>query len=417
LIPLATIYIWFGVHGNIKKETKKMNYQNVELDEVFREFVNSKKQHTKWSYSTYLKQWILFSGMNGAETLAFKQNDTEAKTEAKVMEFRQWLVKGGAAETSAQTAVGCVRGFFARKRLPLHFISSEKKTLSQVSRKTEDYLFTKEDLAKMSAQASPIENYVLLVGKSVGLRVGDFLNLTFGKFRAAHLDGDAPIFLGETVTTKEHVKAYPFLDSDAIPMVKAILERNPTAKNEDKILDYNEHSLTQMIQRLFKKANLESGSKIVRFHNLRKYLCDRLSAVASESQWKQIVGKKIAESAYMSQDQLCGIFSRAMPSIVVLNGGNRNHVKIEQLEDKISALEQIVEFALPKDRLVDAIVSIIQKRQIKGEIDTKLQEIGYIGKSTRILETSLMSKPYSELIQIFGEVKQQREKVTLEPIE
>jgi integrase len=401
-----------------------MNYQNVELDEVFREFVNTKKPHTKWSYSTYLKQWILFSGMNGAETLTFKQNDTEAKTEAKVMEFRQWLVKSGGAETSAQTAVGCVRGFFARKRLPLHFISSEKKTLSQVSRKTEDYLFTKEDLAKMSAQASPIENYVLLVGKSVGLRVGDFLNLTFGKFRAAHLDGEAPIFLGETVTAKEHVRAYPFLDSDAIPMVKAILERNPTAKNEDKMLDYDEHSLTQMIQRLFKKANLESGSKIVRFHNLRKYLCDRLSAVASESQWKQIVGKKIAESAYMSQDQLRDVFGRAMPSIVVLNGGNRNHVKIEQLEhegrentQKIAALNQILQFILPKEKLVEAIIDLIQQTETVHQVSTRLQELKIEGKSTTDLTSSLMAKSYSELIQIHGKLQQQHGKVTLEPIE
>jgi hypothetical protein len=43
--------------------------------------------------------------------------------------------------------------------------------------------------------------------------------------------------------------------------------------------------------------------KRVRFHCLRKFLIDRLSAYASESQWKQIVGKAIGEGAHVSQEQ------------------------------------------------------------------------------------------------------------------
>lgn len=85
---------------------------------------------------------------------------------------------------------------------------------------------------------------------------------------------------------------------------------------------------------MFNNAHLVSGGRVVRFHNLRKYLIDRLSAVCSESQWKQIVGKKISEGSYISTDQLREIYARAMPSIVI--NGAKNHVKIEALEDAIA---------------------------------------------------------------------------------
>ena len=75
------------------------------------------------------------------------------------------------------------------------------------------------------------ERYVLLVGKSVGLRASDFLGFTYGNLRSLKLDGEAPIALGEIATKKERIKAFPFLDSDAIPIVKAMLESNKDEKD------------------------------------------------------------------------------------------------------------------------------------------------------------------------------------------
>jgi len=211
----------------------------------------------------------------------------------------------------------------------------------------------------MEAQANPTEKYILLVGKSVGLRVGDFLNITYGKLRSLNLNAEAPIFIGETVTMKEHVKAYPFLDSDSIPIVKAILERNPQAKDTDRILDYTDASLTQSIQRLMAKAHIDTHGQIARFHNLRKYLIDRLSAVASESQWKQIVGKKIEEGAYISQDQLRDVYLRAMPSIII-NGNGKNLVKVEALESEVKELRT-------KNKMYEDIL----KELVKDKLEVK----------------------------------------------
>ena len=281
--------------------------------------------------------------MNGKDTLAFKLADKDAKTEKLVVAFKEYIMSLGKSENFARLGTAAIRGFFSDHRMPLKFTHGETEHIQKASRTTTDYRFTREDLAKMANpdQTSLTERYILLVGKSVGLRAGDFLSLTYGRFKAAHLDGEAPIALGEMKTAKEHVPAFPFLDSDSVPIVRAILEQNPEAENSAKILDLTEESLTGTLQRLFGKAHLESGDAHVRFHNLRKYLIDRLSAVASESQWKQIVGKQISESAYVSQEQLRDVYLRAMPAIVV-NGSSKNHAKLEELESAVADLKRLL---------------------------------------------------------------------------
>ena len=105
-----------------------------------------------------------------------------------------------------------------------------------------------------------------------------------------------------------------------------------------------------ILQTLAGKAGMEvingaSHGKRIRFHCMRKFLIDRLSAYASESQWKQIVGKSIEEGAYVSQDQLRGVFTRAMKDLLI-NGNGIKAKKLIELENalldsqrKISALE------------------------------------------------------------------------------
>lgn len=80
-------------------------------------------------------------------------------------------------------------------------------------------------------------------------------------------------------------------------------------------------------------------------------MIDRLSAICSESQWKQIVGKKISEGAYISTDQLREIYARAMPSIII-NGANKNHAKIDALEQAV--IDQQKQLA-SKDEVIKAL--------------------------------------------------------------
>ena len=120
------------------------------------------------------------------------------------------------------------------------------------------------------------------------------------------------------------------------------------------------------MQTLAKKAGMEieNGAvhgKRVRFHCMRKFLIDRLSAYAGESQWKQIVGKSIDEGAYVSQDQLSGIFLRAMPTLLI-NGNGVKAKKLEQLENALRAVEN--ENGISKTR-IDMMQATVDGQNIK----------------------------------------------------
>ena len=319
-------------------------------DKAVDEFLNSQtKEGTFKSYKTVMKQYLEYTGKTGQELLDTKTADKDFQVENSMLNYRKYILSKGKSENYAVGQVMTIRGFYAYYRKPLMFRKQESRKLGEKNRTTEDIRFDKEDLAKMALAGNLKERYVLLVGKSVGLRASDFLGFTYGNFRSLKLDNEAPLALGETKTQKESVKAYPFLDSDAIPIVKQMLESNKDAKDSDRILNDTEDNLSVILQTLAKKAGMEieNGAvhgKRVRFHCMRKFLIERLSATSSESQWKQIVGKSIDESAYISQDQLRGIYQRAMPSLLI--NGNGKTKKLMEIENalidsqrKITSLE------------------------------------------------------------------------------
>jgi len=130
------------------------------------------------------------------------------------------------------------------------------------------------------------------------------------------LDRPVPISIGEYSTQKESVPAYPFIDSDALHVIKLMIEKMDRAgrtKPTDRILTFSKPiQLTRVIRRITEKAGIKIGNKRVRFHCMRKFLTDRLSSYMSESKWKQIIGKKISEQAYVSPDSLRDDYERTM---------------------------------------------------------------------------------------------------------
>jgi hypothetical protein len=310
-------------------------------DKAVDEFLNSQtKEGTFKSYKTVMKQYLEFTGKTGQELLDIKKVDKDFQVENSMLNYRKHILSKGKSENYAVGSIMTIRGFYAYYRMPLMFRTQESRKLGEKNRTTQDFLFDKDDLAKMALAGNLKERYVLLVGKSVGLRASDFVKLTYATFRSVKLDNDAPLSLGEIATQKESVKAYPFLDSDAIPIIKAWLDSHKEAKDKDRILDDTEDNLSVILQTLCKKAGMEIDDhgtihgKRVRFHCLRKFLIDRLSAYAGESQWKQIVGKSIDESAYVSQDQLRGVFTRAMKDLLI-NGNGIKAKKLIELENAL----------------------------------------------------------------------------------
>lgn len=254
--------------------------------------------------------------MTGDEILAARKLDTEHGWEKKVLAFKDWLVneKKLASGSATLGAMTC-RSFFAYHYQPLQYRAAERKKLREHVRKTADFQFTRDDLRKMCAVGDLTEQYVVTAGKSFGLRAGDFLRLTRGDLEP-YLNRELPISIGEIATVKESVKAFPFIDSDALPVIKLVIEkmgRECLTKPDSKVLNYKrERQLSRILKRLAQRAGIATGNKQVRFHCLRKFLADRLSSVMSESKWKQILGKQIDEKAYISPDSLREDYARAM---------------------------------------------------------------------------------------------------------
>jgi hypothetical protein len=314
--------------------TKELN------DDTVNEFLKSySKNTTRCVYKVFMRLYLQFTAQTGQKLIEEKRNDKDFKVEKRISLYRQWLLNNGQGEYSATSNIGAVRAFYDYYYVPLLFRRNEKRELIKKRRTTSDYLFDIEDLKKMATVGDLKERYVLLVGKSLGLRAGDFSRITYGRFRVLKLDNEAPIAFGEYNTEKENVKAFPFLDSDAVPIVKAILEANKEKSDKERIFPNFQDNLSIILQTLSRKAGMQIvNGKIygnrVRFHCLRKFLCNKLSAVTSESQWKQIVGKAIDEGAYISQSELRNIYSKIMKETVI-NGIGVKSKRLEELENAL----------------------------------------------------------------------------------
>ncbi len=286
------------------------------IDKASETWLSSQKKTTYWAYKTHIKRFVEFTGLNGDEILADRKKDKEFRWEAKLLEFKTWLMEEqGLNSNSATSTAQAIRGFFAFHRVPLVFQRRETRKLNEHVRKTEDYRFSLEDLRKMDEVTDLQERYVLRAGKSFGLRAGDFLRLTRGDLEP-YVKGEPPISIGTYNTQKEGVVAYPFIDSDAQLIVRLMLEkmeREGRTKQTDRVLEFKkELQLSRVLRRLVERAGINVGTKNVRFHCMRKFLCDHLSSHMSESKWKQVVGKKISEAAYISPDELRKDYARAM---------------------------------------------------------------------------------------------------------
>jgi hypothetical protein len=174
-----------------------------------------------------------------------------------------------------------------------------------------------------------------------------------------------PISIGELSTEKEAVKAYPFIDTDALPIIKLMLQkmdREGRTKPTDRFLTFkDEIQLSRIVKRLTQKAGINTGDKVVRFHNLRKFLIDHLASYMSESKWKQIVGKTISEGAYVSADSLRDDYAKAM--------GETTFSKIvgeEDLKLKVEA-ETLKTLAKLRGLSEGEITKIFRKKAIKPE--------------------------------------------------
>jgi len=358
-------------------------------DKATHEWLNSMKKTSRPTYQSQWKHFLEFTGKTGDQILADRKTDKDYAWEKKVIEFRQWLIDKGLSEHTAATAGGVARGFFAFNRVELKFRRTESIRLTEARRKTEDYRFSRDDLKRMADVAGLEEKYVVVAGKSFGLRAGDFLALTRGDLKP-YIDRPVPISIGEYGTQKESVKAYPFIDSDAQPIIKTMLEnmsrQGRTDPSERMLTHKHTIQLSRILKRIAEKAGIEHGNKVIRFHNLRKFLIDRLASHMSTEKWKQIVGKKISEGAYVSPDSLQEDYKRVMEETCFIK-------PVSEQEMELLAKKQ----------------AAIMLLKIQGTTETEIKKI-FRGRKVSTLAGEV--KILDELIEVMKKEQEQQRNAT-----
>jgi integrase len=328
------------------------------------DWLKSQEGSTRHSYGTWWRYFLEFTtktvGLNtGDQIISERENDKEHKWERLVLDFKKWLVdEKGLSQSSATSAAMAVRGFFSFHYKPLMYRAQESRKLRDSYRSTEDYLFSREDLKKMVEFANLKEKYILIAGKSFGLRAGDFLDLKRGELEP-YISREVPISIGKINTGKENIPAYPFIDTDAQPIIKLMIEqmtRDGRTKPTDRMLSLKwEKELSQTLKRLAKRAGIETGNRQVRFHCLRKFLCDNLSRFMSESKWKQVVGKKIDEKAYISPESLREDYKRAMTETTFAK-------PIDETEIEMRATQRMLEMTLNMQNISEQVKATMRKK-------------------------------------------------------
>jgi hypothetical protein len=332
------------------------------LDDVCIKFLKQQNHSTQLTYKSFLKIVLEFTGMTGQQILESKKADKNNEWEQKVLDFKQWMKEKNFSDNTTKSAITTLKSFFNCYRTPLSFNQSEKRKLNgRAQRVTQDYELSNEDITKMFSVGDLRERYIVLLGKSLGLRVGDFTTLTYGTFRSINLDQEPPIYMGKLQTEKEGVTAFPFIDSDVLPIVKSILDINKGKPNDKKIITVQNEELSTILQTLATKAGINLGGKHLRFHCLRKYLCDRLSINTSDSKWKQIVGKAISEDAYVSPLELREIYLKAMKYTTISTNGNG---KVTKLSEELTELNNKIN---KQNAIIDALFQNSTKKDLELE--------------------------------------------------
>ena len=228
--------------------TRKTDFTG--YDNVCIEFLTSQNKSTQRTYKAFFKHILKFTGMTGQQILDSKRADKTFEWEKKVIEFKLWMKTQKTpqgkyySDNSINTTIKTLRRFFDYYRLKLDFSQTESRKLNgKAKRVTRDFMLLNEDISKMVSFGDLRERYIVLLGKSFGLRAGDFVTFTYGTFRSLNLDQEPPIFIGEFQTEKEGVTAYPFIDADALPIIKLILEGNRDKPDDERIITVQENEL------------------------------------------------------------------------------------------------------------------------------------------------------------------------------
>lgn len=303
----------------------------------------------------------------------------------KVVAFYNDRVSKGYRTNTVRAETSTVRAFCRDNATTL--IVQRRKIAKAKSAKGE-HEFTRGELSKMFYIADVREKAILSTGISLGYNIEDFLDLkrdfiesSVNKSIAEKID-----FIGfdyergkTGVTYRSHLIPESVNSlKDWFTYIDAKRAEKGLGKSEFVFCNGNgshldEQTINNILKDLVKKAAIVTTGQI-RFHLLRKFLMDALHDSGFDSwETKRAVGKEVptSDDTYLKglSRKVSEKFPKAYEYIRLSGYANHNHTRIEDLEQKLTAMEiklesmaienqtlrRIIEFAIPKEKVQNAI--------------------------------------------------------------
>jgi integrase len=328
------------------------------MNEMEKEFYDSiPNMHTRREYRNGLQRFSAWFGKSADEILEIrkadlKSDDTFARKrfERELEKFHAYLKAPkpqgeGAASNSAKTLCSGLRQFFRLYEVPLTLRRGSPIGKSQVTDKT--FPLTIEDVRRMFAVADMKQRVMLSMAKDLGLRIGDFVRI---KKDLPDLNQEPPIAF-DVMTHKEGVLAKCHLSAETVELLKTyvpMLANNPNPylfpSNSEGFL--KEDTIGWNLKQLAEKAGLTipSGKRLT-FHAFRKlFISTGKNLNVDPDVIKAMCGKGVAQDimAYMTGVQWRKAFSQIADVLKIQGFTAKNHVRLEDLEERNKKLEETV---------------------------------------------------------------------------
>ena len=388
--------------------------------EYFRQYFSRGKKQTIYKKAIKLKKYCIWLDKTPEQLIqeyaeARKSvntlQDWKRDTRSEIISFYNFLKQRGYKINSARSLPLGILAFYSENCETIRGVTKE---FDAVQIPTDEYVFTQEVLRKVYYYADLEGQTLLSLAVAFGYSSIDFLNLetvTLGNLVKEAIDKDLDFiqFIGES-RAKTSIQPRSHLTPEAIHSLKDYIPY--LAKKHGGTLPkylwcngredthITNTGLNKKLKRLFRKANIETYGKKIKFHCLRKFLYSRLQAKNRDIA-KVITAKKVSASdlTYIPNlDAECLRVFKETYKEIALNGDISGKTKKEQSE-RIQKLEQAINQIETENYTSKTRIDLLQKN-----LEKEKEDIEELKKELKNKQDKIIAKK--------GTVQSKRNKIT-----
>jgi len=404
------------------------------------EWLNSKKQNTRWQYQNRWEIWLEYCKVkgileNGSEQLEDMKkrrlstdNTIKYFYDNELPKFFLWLQKEykgkttnkPLSESSALAVTTAIRSFYAYHRYRLEIRKDALPSSEKVKRTYKDHKFDIYQLRELFKRGNLQERTVLSCGKDLWLRAGDFVKLNRDMIellikreqeQAQNENRDIDIIEFELVSEKEKEPCSCHLSKETTELLKDFLKTYP--KTNGNLFPITEDALNDLLRRLAKKSKITKTGRI-RWHCLRKFGITLMHGKVTEPVMKYMTGKHISsdlKTYIQNNKETFKAFKLIEPliSLTKRNGNGANQKLAEQLKKqtlKVMLLEETLEQLFTSEQIAYALNQVAKKHGIEPKLEKKRPELEPFDTTKALTEPLSLEQNITDLANMIEQKRQ-----------